>query len=81
MVSSSANIIFVHFSTNVSHNRAPIMINHHPFCEEWIDLNANTLKSPNYPNAYDNNVTCVWEITTSIEKYINLNFLTFNVNM
>ena len=82
IIASSTNVIFVYFlSTNITDNRVPLMIRHHPFCEEWIDLNANTLKSPNYPNAYDNNVTCVWEITTNSDFYINLIFLTFNVNM
>ena len=56
------------------------MIRHHPFCEEWIDINSNYLKSPNYPYDYDNNVTCTWEITTSSENYINLKFSTFDVN-
>ena len=82
MISSSGNVIFVYFlSTNITDNRVPIMINHHPFCEEWINLIANSLRSPNYPYDYDNNVTCIWEITTSSENYINLNFLTFDVNM
>ena len=81
MLSSSGNVIFVYFlSTNITDNRVPIMINHHPFCEEWINLIANSLRSPNYPYDYDNNVTCTWEITTSSDKYINLEFSTFDVN-
>ena len=81
IIASSTNVIFVYFlSTNITENRVPLMIRHHPFCEEWIDINSNSLKSPNYPYDYDNNVTCTWEITTSSEKYINLEFSTFDVN-
>ena len=81
IIASSTNVIFVYFlSTNITDNRVPLIIHHHPFCEEWIDMNSNYLKSPNYPYDYDNNVTCTWEITTSSEKYINLKFSTFDVN-
>ena len=81
ITASSANAIFIHFLSNNSDNSLPITIHHHPFCEEWIDLNTNSLKSPNHPFEYDNNVTCIWEITASFDKYIALNFLTFDVNM
>ena len=81
ITSSSANVIFIHLLSDNTDNSLPIMIHYHPFCEEWIDLSTNSLKSPNHPSPYDNNVTCIWEITASFDKYIALNFLTFDVNM
>ena len=43
-------------------------------CQDWLDLIANKLTSPNYPERYDPNTVCKWNLTTEKGKYISLDF-------
>ena len=46
-------------------------------CQYW--LSQKKLLSPYYPNDYDNNVLCVWNITAGENFIISLVFETFDV--
>ena len=50
-------------------------------CELWLDMNVKMIKSPNYPNSYDNNILCKWLITVQHGFYITLNFQEFDVRI
>ena len=43
-------------------------------CQNWLDLINNKLTSPNYPDVYDPNTICKWELTTDKGYYISLDF-------
>ena len=43
-------------------------------CQDWLDLINKKLTSPNYPEVYDPNTVCKWNLTTDKGYYISLNF-------
>ena len=43
-------------------------------CQDWLDLINQKLTSPNYPEAYDPNTICKWNLTTEKGNYISLDF-------
>ena len=50
------------------------------YCSQWLNLTAKTLTSPNYPNNYENMITCSWTITSSsTDDIIKLDFDVFKV--
>ena len=49
------------------------------YCSQWLNVTAKTLISPNYPNHYENMITCSWMITSTVDKIIEIEFEHFNV--
>ena len=43
-------------------------------CQDWLDLVNKKLTSPNYPEWYDPNTVCKWNLTTEKGNYISLDF-------
>ena len=43
-------------------------------CQSWLDLINKQLTSPNYPENYDPNTICIWNLTTDEGYYISLDF-------
>ena len=43
-------------------------------CQDWLDLVNKKLTSPNYPENYDTNTNCTWELTADKGYYISLEF-------
>ena len=43
-------------------------------CQDWLDLVNKKLTSPNYPEDYDSNTICKWNLTTEKGNYISLDF-------
>ena len=43
-------------------------------CQDWLDLINKKLTSPNYPDRYDANTVCKWNLTTDQGSYISLDF-------
>ena len=43
-------------------------------CQDWLDLINKKLTSPNYPEDYDPNTICKWNLTTEKGNYISLDF-------
>ena len=50
-------------------------------CESWLDMNQKNLRSPNYPNFYDNITSCDWLITVKHGHHIELKFHEFDVSI
>ena len=48
-------------------------------CENGLDITMKTIQSPNYPNLYDNNLTCKWLISVPHGSHIILKLLQFDV--
>ena len=49
-------------------------------CQYWMDLQKKQLTSPNYPDEYDPNTVCKWNLTTEKESYISLDFECIDVS-
>ena len=50
------------------------------YCGQWLNISAGTLTSPNYPNYYENMMTCSWMITSSIaDNILRIEFDDFRV--
>ena len=47
---------------------------YHDPCQDWLDLTIKKLTSPNYPELYDPNTVCTWNLTTNKLNYISLEF-------
>ena len=43
-------------------------------CQDWVDLINKKLISPNYPDRYDQNTVCNWNLTTEKGYFISLDF-------
>ena len=54
-------------------------------CSYWLNLTTDgtggSLKSPHYPNNYDNDMNCEWVISTAYGRTVTLNFVSFNVSI
>ena len=50
-------------------------------CQDWLDLINKKLTSPNYPDVYDPNTVCKWNLTTNKGYYISLDFERISVSM
>ena len=48
-------------------------------CENGLDMTNKTIKSPNHPLSYNNNLNCKWLISVPDGSHITLKFLQFNV--
>ena len=50
-------------------------------CEAGLDMTKKTIQSPNYPDSYDNNLSCKWLISVPHGSHITLKFLEFDVGL
>ena len=48
-------------------------------CEAGLDMTKKTIQSPNYPNLYENNLSCKWLISVPHGSHITLTFLQLDV--
>ena len=85
IISGSSNKMIVEFKSDDTseYTGFSLSIQFTPFqndvCESCLDMEQKTLKSPNYPKSYGNNVTCYWIITTLHGFHITLELEEFNV--
>ena len=49
-------------------------------CQDWLDLINKKLTSPNYPDRYDPNTACKWNLTADKGYYISLDFELIDVS-
>ena len=47
--------------------------------EDINAINPGILVSPNYPNNYDNSMSCLWTLETIADMTIQLNFIDFDL--
>ena len=85
IISSSSSKMRVEFKSDefVEWTGFFLSIHFTPFqndmCQSCLDMEQKTLKSPNYPKSYGNNVTCHWMITAQHGNHITLELQDFNV--
>ena len=65
---------FIGFSTFIHYSQLPSKE-----CETGLDMTKKSIQSPNYPNSYDNNISCKWLISVHHDMHITLKFTIFNV--
>ncbi|GFR79061.1 cubilin [Elysia marginata] len=84
-ITATSNVIYISFisssrySYNPSQARFQARWSTNPGCRQALNGLGGTFQSPNYPNNYDNNVQCVWTITTFPGTRIMLNFSAFDL--
>ena len=87
IISSTSNKILVEFrSDDVDNlNGFSATIHYSPLtlteCEAQLDMTKKTIQSPNYPDSYDNNLSCKWLISVSHGSHITLKFLQLDVGI
>ena len=85
IISGSYNKMMVEFKSDdiIEYTGFSLSIQFIPFqndmCKSCLDMEQKTLKSPNYPKSYGNNVTCHWMITAQHGNHITLELQDFNV--
>ena len=85
IISSSANQMMIEFRSDdfLEWGGFSASINYYPIqsdeCQSWLNMNDGTLKTPHYPNSYDNNISCKWLVTVKHGYYISLKFMDFEV--
>ena len=85
IISSTSNKMLVHFRSDnfweefgfsVSIRYSPLTTKE---CEAGLDMTKKTIQSPNYPDTYNNNLTCKWLISVPHGSHITLKFLQLDV--
>ena len=85
IISSSTNKMMVEFKSDdiIEYTGFSLSIKFTPLenklCESCLDMVQKTLKSPNHPNSYGNNISCYWLITAQNGFHITLKFQEFDV--
>ena len=64
------------FSTFIHYSQLPSKD-----CEVGLDMTKKTIQSPNYPDSYDNNLSCKWLISVPHGSHITLKFLQLDVGL
>ena len=86
VISSSSNQMMINFESDdtLEYTGFSLSIQFTSFqndmCQSCLDMKQKTLKSPNYPKSYGNNITCYWIITAQDGLHIMLELQEFNVN-
>ena len=65
---------FIGFSTFIHYSQLPSKE-----CKMGLDMIKKTIQSPNYPDSYDNDLTCKWLISVPHGSHITLSFSQFDV--
>ena len=50
-------------------------------CDAGLDMTKKTIQSPNYPDLYNNNMSCKWLISVPHGSHITLKFLHLDVGL
>ena len=85
IISSTGNKILIEFRSDdddeVIGFAASILYSPLPSneCEKGLNMTLKTIQSPNYPDLYDNNLSCKWLISVSHGSHITLKFIQFDV--
>ena len=85
IISGSTNKMMIEFKSDdtLEYTGFSLSIQFSPLknemCESCLDMEEKTLKSPNYPNSYGNNISCNWLITAQHGFQITLKLLEFDV--
>ena len=81
IISSTSNKMLVEFRSDDAYEEYGFsaFIHYSPLprkeCEAGLDMTKKTIQSPNYPDSYDNNLSCKWLISVPHGSHITLKFL------
>ena len=87
IISSTSNKMLVEFRSDDVDERGGFstLIRYSPLpskdCEVGLDMTKKTIQSPNYPDSYDNNLSCKWLISVPHGSHITLKFLQLDVGL
>ena len=87
IISSTSNKMLVEFRSDSSWEGIGFSasIHYSPLpskeCENELDITKKTIQSPNYPDSYDNNLSCKWLISGPYGCHITLKFLLLDVGL
>ena len=87
IISSTSNKMLVEFRSDdfVEWHGFSAFIHYSPLpskdCEVGLDMTKKTIQSPNYPDSYDNNLSCKWLISVPHGSHIILEFLQLDVGI
>ena len=87
IISSTNNKMLVEFRSDdvIEWNGFSTSIHYSPLpskeCEVGLDMTKKTIQSPNYPDSYDNNLSCKWLISVPHGSHITLKFLQLDVGL
>ena len=73
---SNDDFEFIGFSTSIHYSQLPSKE-----CKMGLDMIKKTIQSPNYPDPYDNNLSCKWLISVPHGSHITLKFLQLDVGL
>ena len=85
IISSSSNKMLVEFRSDDedTYMLFSAFIHYSPMpikqCEKGLNMTMKTIQSPNYPDSYDNDLSCKWLISVQYGSHIALKFLQFDV--
>ena len=85
VISSTGNNMLVEFTSDdyVEKIGFSASIHYSPLpsqeCEKGLDMTMKTIQSPNYPDSYDNILSCKWLISVQHGLHITLIFSQFDV--
>ena len=85
IISSISNKMLVEFRSNEKREAIGFSASIHysqipnKECEKGLDMNMKTIQSPNYPDSYNNNLTCKWLISVPPGSHITLELIQFEV--
>ena len=85
IISSTSNKMLVEFRSDdfAEWHGFSAFIHYSPLpskdCEVGLDMTKKTIQSPNYPDSYDNNLSCKWLISVPHGSHITLKFLQLDV--
>ena len=87
IITSTSNKRLVEFRSDVveEHDGFSASIYYSPLpskeCEAGLDMTKKTIQSPNYPDPYNNNLSCKWLISVPHGSHITLKFLQLDVGL
>ena len=87
IISSTSNKMLVEFRSDdvIQWTGLSTSIHYSPLlgkeCEAGLNMTKKTFQSPNYPDSYDNNLSCKWLISVSHGSHITLKFLQLDVGI
>ena len=83
-VTSSGNQMLVSFLTSIyyRHQGYYALIHENPhFCEQWLDWEDRTIRSPTFPDKKTKSRSCVWLLRANEGYTIGVNVIHFQVNV
>ena len=80
VTSSGYQMLVSFFSFVTGHSGYYALIHENPhFCEQWLDWEARTIRSPTFPDKNTKSRSCVWLLRANAGYNIGVNVIHFQV--